>query len=47
VKHALSVLGLAPAELRLPLVGVRPETARAVEEALDRLGLRAAARVAH
>ena len=47
VKHALSVLGLAPAELRLPLVGVRPETARAVEEALDRLGLRATVRVAH
>jgi len=47
VKHALSLLGLATAELRLPLVGVRPETGRAVEEALDRLGLRAAARAAH
>jgi 4-hydroxy-tetrahydrodipicolinate synthase len=40
VKHALSVLGLASGELRLPLVPVRPETARAVEEALDRSGLR-------
>jgi 4-hydroxy-tetrahydrodipicolinate synthase len=47
VKHALSVLGLAPGALRLPLVGVGPETARAVEESLDRLGLRAAARAAH
>ncbi len=47
VKHALSLLGLASPELRLPLVGLRPETARAVEEALDRLGLRAAARAAH
>jgi 4-hydroxy-tetrahydrodipicolinate synthase len=47
VKHALSVLGLASPDLRLPLVGVRPETARAVEEALDRLGLRAVARAAH
>ena len=47
LKHALSVLGLIAEELRLPLVTVRPETARAVEESLDSLGLRAAARAAH
>lgn len=35
VKHALSVLGLTTGELRLPLVPVRPETARAVEAALE------------
>lgn len=47
LKHALSVLGLTSAEVRLPLVTVRPETARAVEETLDGLGLRAPARAAH
>lgn len=47
VKHALSVLGVAAADVRLPLVGIRPETARAVEESLEGLGLRAAARAAH
>jgi 4-hydroxy-tetrahydrodipicolinate synthase len=46
VKHALSVLGLMPADVRLPLVTVRPETARAIEESLDGLGLRAAVRAA-
>jgi 4-hydroxy-tetrahydrodipicolinate synthase len=46
VKHALSVLGLTTAEIRLPLVSVRPETARAVEDALERSGLRAAGAVA-
>jgi len=40
VKHALSVLGMTSGELRLPLVSVRPETARAVEDALDQAGLR-------
>jgi 4-hydroxy-tetrahydrodipicolinate synthase len=47
LKHALSVLGVTAADVRLPLVTVRPETARAVEETLDGLGLRAAARAAH
>lgn len=47
LKHALSVLGLMAPDVRLPLVTVRPETARAVEESLDGLGLRAAARAAH
>ncbi len=47
LKHALSVLGLTSAEVRLPLVTVRPESARAVEETLDGLGLRAPARAAH
>jgi 4-hydroxy-tetrahydrodipicolinate synthase len=47
VKEALSKLGQASAEVRLPLVGVRPETARAIEQALDGLGLRAPARAAH
>ncbi len=45
VKHALALLGLAPAEIRLPLVAIRPETAEAVAEALDRAGLRPAAAV--
>jgi len=40
LKHALALLGFTTGELRLPLVPVRPETARAVEEALDRSGLR-------
>lgn len=47
MKYALSVLGAMSPELRLPLVGVRPETARSVEQALDGLGLRAPARAAH
>jgi len=47
VKHALGLLGFTAAELRLPLVRVRPETAVAVEQALDALGLRAPARMAH
>lgn len=47
LKHALSTLGVAAADLRLPLVGVRAETARAVDQALDGLGLRAPARAAH
>ena len=42
VKHALAALGLTGGELRLPLVSVRPETARAVESALE--GVAAAAR---
>jgi 4-hydroxy-tetrahydrodipicolinate synthase len=40
LKHALEVLGFTTGELRLPLVPVRPETAKAVEDALDRCGLR-------
>ena len=40
LKHALALLGFTTGELRLPLVPVRPETARAVEDALDRSGLR-------
>jgi len=45
LKHALALLGLASAEIRLPLVPVRPETATAVADALDRAGLRPAAAV--
>jgi hypothetical protein len=41
------VLGIAAADVRLPLVTVRPETARAIEQSLDGLGLRAAAKAAH
>lgn len=47
VKHALSVLGVCAADVRLPLVGVRPETARAIEQSMDGLGLGAPARAAH
>jgi len=47
VKQALAMLGVVPADVRLPLVGVRPETTRAIEQALDDLGLRAPARAAH
>jgi 4-hydroxy-tetrahydrodipicolinate synthase len=36
VKHALAALGLVSDEIRLPLVRVRPETGRAVEEAMER-----------
>jgi 4-hydroxy-tetrahydrodipicolinate synthase len=39
VKHALMRLGFTTGELRLPLVPVRPETAAAVEQALDRVGV--------
>ncbi|MGE5175488.1 MAG: 4-hydroxy-tetrahydrodipicolinate synthase [Hyphomicrobiales bacterium] len=46
LKHALETLGLAPGELRLPLVAVRPETARQIEATLERLGLAAPARAA-
>lgn len=46
VKHALATLGLAPGELRLPLVSVRAETARQIDATLERLGLGAAARAA-
>ena len=38
VKHALSRLGFGSAELRLPLVPVKPETAAAVDQALERIG---------
>jgi 4-hydroxy-tetrahydrodipicolinate synthase len=44
VKHALMRLGLMSGELRLPLVPVRPETAAAVEQTLDRLGIATPAR---
>jgi 4-hydroxy-tetrahydrodipicolinate synthase len=39
VKHALMRLGFTTGELRLPLVPVRPETATAVDQALDRVGV--------
>jgi len=44
LKHALERLGLMSGELRLPLVSVRPETAAAVDQVLERLGLLATAR---
>jgi len=44
LKHALARLGFGTGELRLPLVSVRPDTAGAVEQAMDRLGLAAPAR---
>lgn len=47
VKHALEKLGFTAAELRLPLVPVRPDTAAAVDQTLEKLGLRAPARAAH
>ncbi|HEU4764839.1 MAG TPA: dihydrodipicolinate synthase family protein, partial [Candidatus Eisenbacteria bacterium] len=47
VKYALSALGSIAPDLRLPLVGLKPETVRAVDAALDGLGLRAPARAAH
>ncbi len=37
LKHALQRLGFTTGELRLPLVPVRPETASAVDQALDRM----------
>ena len=44
VKHALARLGLIEGEIRLPLVPVRPETAKAVEAAMDAVGLAESAR---
>jgi 4-hydroxy-tetrahydrodipicolinate synthase len=44
VKHALMRLGFTTGELRLPLVPVRPETAAAVDQALERAGLSSPAR---
>lgn len=44
VKHALMRLGLISGELRLPLVPVRPETAAAIEQTLDRIGVGSPAR---
>ena len=46
VKHALEHLGFTAAELRLPLVPVRPDTAAAVGETLEKVGLRAPVRAA-
>jgi 4-hydroxy-tetrahydrodipicolinate synthase len=43
VTPALSLWGLAPADIRLPLVGVRPETAGAIAAALEGAGIRLAA----
>ena len=39
VKHALARLGWIADEIRLPLVPVRPETGKAVEAAMDGVGL--------
>ena len=44
VKHALETLGFTAAELRLPLVPVRPDTATAVDKVLEDLGLSAGVR---
>jgi 4-hydroxy-tetrahydrodipicolinate synthase len=44
VKHALMRLGFTTGELRLPLVPVRPETAAAVDQALERAGISSPAR---
>lgn len=44
VKHALARLGWIADEIRLPLVPVRPETAKAVEAAMDGVGLAESAR---
>ena len=44
MKHALMRLGLMSGELRLPLVPVRPETAAAIEQTLDRIGIATPAR---
>lgn len=46
LKHALERLGFTAAELRLPLVPVRPDTATAIDQTLEKLGLRAPARAA-
>lgn len=44
VKHALTRLGFTTGEMRLPLVPVRPETATAVEQALEKVHGAATAR---
>jgi 4-hydroxy-tetrahydrodipicolinate synthase len=44
VKHALARLGWIDGEIRLPLVPVRPETGKAVEAAMDAVGLAESAR---
>ena len=44
VKHALARLGFMSGELRLPLVPVRPETAAAIEQTLERVGVVSPAR---
>ena len=44
VKHALARLGWIADEIRLPLVAVRPETGKAVEAAMDGVGLAESAR---
>ncbi|HMI30324.1 MAG TPA: 4-hydroxy-tetrahydrodipicolinate synthase [Candidatus Limnocylindrales bacterium] len=43
MKHALMRLGFTTGELRLPLVPVRPETAAAIDQTLERLGIAAQA----
>jgi 4-hydroxy-tetrahydrodipicolinate synthase len=44
LKHALARLGWISGEIRLPLVTVRPETAKAIETAMDAVGLAESAR---
>jgi len=44
VKHALARLGWIADEIRLPLVSIRPETAKVVEAAMDSVGLAESAR---
>jgi len=44
VKHALARLGWIADEIRLPLVSIRPETAKVVEAAMDAVGLAESAR---
>jgi 4-hydroxy-tetrahydrodipicolinate synthase len=39
MKHALMRLGFTTGELRLPLVPVKPETATAIDQTLERLGV--------
>jgi len=46
LKHALMRLGFTTGDLRLPLVPVKPETAAAVDQALEGAGVAAAARSA-
>jgi 4-hydroxy-tetrahydrodipicolinate synthase len=46
VKHALHRLGWTTADVRLPLVPVRPDTAAAIDRVLERLQLRSPARAA-
>jgi 4-hydroxy-tetrahydrodipicolinate synthase len=47
MKHALMRLGFTTGELRLPLVPVRPETAAAIDQTLERLGVASPARSGH